>query len=131
VTILVVHVVVVVVVALRTTGVRETLLFGLLGLVTRLCARTPWDVRLLAVRAPTTTRHCTVIETDRIAKRVELLLRQLARVTDTQAVEREVRERHALKFVDVEAERFDHSVNLAVLAFVNRDREPRVFALAG
>jgi hypothetical protein len=46
-------------------------------------------------------------------------------------MERQVRERDALQLVDVIAQRLDHPVNLAVLAFVDRDREPRVFALAG
>jgi hypothetical protein len=128
VTVLVAHLVVAVV--LRTTYVCETLLLGLLRLVTRLCTCTAWDVRLLAIRVPTTTRHSGVIETNRVAKCVELLLRQLTRITDTQPVKRQSSEGDALQLVDVEPERLDHSVDLAMLALVDRDGEPRVLALA-
>jgi len=46
-------------------------------------------------------------------------------------VERQRRERDALKLVDLKAERFDHPVDLAMLAFMDRDAEPGVLALAG
>ena len=122
--------VVVVVIAAGTACVREALGLRLLRLVTRLCACTARDVRLFATCAPLAACDCTVVETDRVAQLVELLLRELARITDAQTVERQVCERDTLKLVDVEPERLDHPVNLAVLAFVDRDREPRVLAFA-
>jgi hypothetical protein len=103
---------------------------GLLGFRTRLGASAARDVRLLALRGPATTRDLTVIETDEVTQCVELRLIELARVADAQAVKRQVRERHALQLVDEVTERLDHPMNLAVLALVNRDREPRVLALA-
>src|ERR1700733_12173428 len=102
-----------------------------LGLVTLLGARTARDVGLLALRAPATARDRGVIEPDQIAQIVQLGLRELARVADPQAVEGQVRERDALQLVDAEPERLDHAVELAVLAFVKRDGEPGVLALAG
>ncbi len=44
-------------------------------------------------------------------------------------MEREVRERHALQLVHEVADRFDHAVNLAMLALVDRDAEPRVLRI--
>jgi hypothetical protein len=117
-------------VAARSTGICETLGLCLLGLIACLCPCAAWDVRLLAACAPFATRDRAVIETDHVAQLVELLLRQLARITDTEAVERQARERDALELVDVVAERLDHPVDLTMLALVDRDREPRVFALA-
>jgi hypothetical protein len=58
------------------------------------------------------------------------LLGQLSRVPDAKVVERQVGERDPLQLVDLEAKAFDHAVDLAVLAFVERDAEPRVLAFA-
>lgn len=71
-----------------------------------------------------------MIETDRVAQRVELELRQLARIADPQSVKRQVREGDALELVDEKTECLDHPVDLAVLTLVDRDREPAVLALA-
>jgi hypothetical protein len=100
------------------------------GLFARLRPRAPRDVGLLAIGAPLAASDGRVIEADRVAKVVELELRELACVTDAQVVERQVRERHALQLVDLVAERFDHAMDLAVLAFVDRDAEPRVLRFA-
>ncbi|MEJ7597143.1 MAG: hypothetical protein WKG01_04465 [Kofleriaceae bacterium] len=72
-----------------------------------------------------------MIESDQIPQRVELQLVELARIADPQIVKRQVRERDALQLVDLRAQRFDHAVNLTMLALVDRDREPRVLALSG
>ncbi len=103
---------------------------GLLGFGARLGASAAWDVGVFARCAPAATRDGAVIEPDHVAQLVELLLRELARIAHAQAVEREVRERHALELVDEEAKRLDHPVDLAVLALVDRDAEPGVLALA-
>jgi hypothetical protein len=104
-----------------------------LGLLLRSRLRTcaPWDIGRFTLRVPPASRHRAVIEPHEIAKRVELLLRQLARVADPEVVKRQVCERDPLELVDLEAERFDHPVDLAMLALVDRDAEPRVLALAG
>jgi hypothetical protein len=104
--------------------------FGL-GLGARLRPCAPRDVGILALSAPAAARDCAVIEPDHVAQLVELLLRQLACVTDAKIVEREVGKRHALELVDLEAERLDHPVDLAVLALVDGDAEPGVLALGG
>ena len=101
-----------------------------LGDVARLRACAPRDVRVLAIRAPATASDRAVVEADEIAQLVELHLAELACIADAQVVEREVRERDALQLVDRVAERLDHAVDLAVLALVDRDREPGVLALA-
>jgi hypothetical protein len=89
------------------------------------------DVRVLAVCVPPATRHRAVIEPDGVAQRIELGLRQLAGIADPQVVKRQVGERHALQLVDLESDRLDHPVDLAVLALVDRDAQPRMLALAG
>jgi hypothetical protein len=108
------------------SGGGSCLLFG-----ESLCASAAWDVRGFALRVPRATRDHRAIEIDSVTQLVELVLCELARVTDAQIVERQVRECDALQLVDAEAERLDHPVDLAVLAFVDRDAEPRVLALAG
>jgi hypothetical protein len=117
-----------------TSGVgrltRLELRLRLLGLGACLGASAARNVGLLAVRVPPAARDLAVVEADGIAQLVELLLRELARVTDAQVVERQVRERDALELVDAVPERLDHAVDLAVLALVDRDRDPRVLALA-
>jgi hypothetical protein len=97
----------------------------------RLDAGSPLDVGRFAIGAPRPARDDTAVEPDRIAQLVELALRELARIADAEIVERQVRERDALQLVDAEAERFDHPVDLAVLALVDRDPEPRMPGLAG
>jgi len=103
---------------------------SLVGFRTRLGARTTRNIRLLATHPPPPTRDRAVIETDEVAQLVELQLRQLARIADTQMVERQVRKGDTLELVDVVANRLDHPVNLAMLALVDRDAEPRVLRLA-
>jgi len=106
---------------------------GCLGFLLCACLRacTPRYIRLLALGAPPAARDGAVIEPDGIAERVELQLRQLASVADAELVKRQVRERHPLELVDLVAERLDHPMDLAMLAFMDRDAEPRVLALAG
>src|SRR5262249_38514844 len=102
-----------------------------LGLDARLVSRTARNVGVLAACPPATARPRAVSEADGIAQFVELVLRQLARVADPQIVKRQVRERDPLQLVDAVAERFEHAMDLALLALEDRDREPGVLALAG
>lgn len=110
----------------QTAGERFGLGFGsLLG------ARAARDIAGLALGAPSPAGDRAVVEADQVAQRVELLLIELAGITDPQVVKREGRKRDALELVDLVAERLDHAVDLAVLALVDRDAEPGVLALAG
>src|SRR5262249_28291240 len=79
------------------------------------------DVGGLALGAPRTACDRAMIEADQVAQLVELLLPELARVADAQPVERQVAERDALKLVDAVTERLEHTVDLALLALVDRD----------
>ncbi len=88
-------------------------------------------IGVLAGRAPRPARAGAAIEADHLAQLVELTLGQLARVADAQAVERQVGERHPLQLGDRAAERLEHAVDLARLALVERERQPRVLAVAG
>jgi hypothetical protein len=97
----------------------------------RLRACTPGDVGRLAPCAPSTSCHRAVIEPDDIAERVELQLRQLASIADPEIVKRQVCERDPLELVDLVAERLEHSMDLTMLAFMDRDPEPGVLALTG
>ena len=101
----------------------------LLGPRLRACA--PRNVGCFTLGVPPASRNRAVVQADGISKCVELLLGQLTRVADPEVVERQVCEGDPLELVDLEAERLDHPVDLAMLAFVDRDAEPRVLALAG
>ena len=87
------------------------------------------NIRRLAFGVPPTTRHGTVIEPHRIAELIELLLRELACITDSEVMKRQARERDALQLVDSIAERLEHAVHLVMLAFVDRHGDPTVLAL--
>ena len=102
---------------------------GPFGFDPRLRTRASRNVRLFALGPPPAARDHTAVEAHGIAQLVELLLGQLARITDPQVMEREARERDPLQLIDAEPERLEHPMDLVMFALANGQRDPAVFAL--
>jgi hypothetical protein len=67
-----------------------------------------------------------MVQLNHVAQLVQFELRQFTCIANPQTVEGQARESNALQLLNFVTQRFEHAVNLTLLAFVDRQRDPRV-----